>query len=272
MVRPPCHRRPDPFIIAEGSLPAYNLHTYLADILSISTFCILRSSADTLRLSGGVQLNTLDNAGSNVMSNFRQQLFHQFASQGLAASIDAFNTQYQPKKENRFNVDGITYEIGPARLDGDSITFEISSKIPQDELDDREDFASYFSAIQDFLKEDAKQPVASDMENIVQDVGGEETKERDYVRLRYSYLFHEMYSDAAITAAIARFQQDPEAHPVPDITNVNTLAGRVVLVCVGDFMQQEATTRMQRLIEANQEVRQTFGRHLTAGAGGTVSA
>ena len=110
------------------------------------------------------------------MSNFRQQLFHQFASQGLATSIDAFKTQYQPKKENRFNLDGITYEIGPARLDGDSITFEISSKIPQDELDDREDFASYFSAIQDFLKQDAKQPAAIDMENIVQEVGGDETK------------------------------------------------------------------------------------------------
>ena len=206
------------------------------------------------------------------MSNFRQQLFHQFASQGLATSIDAFKTQYQPKKENRFNIDGITYEIGPARLDGDSITFEISSKIPQDELDDREDFDTYFSAIQDFLKQDAKQPTAIDMESIVQEVGGEETKERDYVRLRYNYLFNEMYSDAAVAAAIARFQQDPVAHAVPDIANVNTLAGRVVLVCVKDFMQQEATTRMQRLIEANQEVRQSFGKHLTAEAGVTDRA
>ena len=219
-------------------------------------------------LGGGVApLSTLDNSGGDVMSNFRQQLFHQFASQGLVASIDTFKTQYQPKKENRFYIDGITYEIGPARLDGDSITFEISSKIPQDELDDREDFASYFSAIQDFLKQDAKQPVAIDMENIVQEMGGEETKERDYVRLRYNYLFNEMYSDAAVAAAIALFQQDPVAYPVPDITNVNTLAGRVVLVCVKDCMQQEATTRMQRLIEANQEVRQTFGKHLTAEAG-----
>jgi len=201
------------------------------------------------------------------MSNFRQQLFHQFASQGLVTSIEAFKTQYQPKKENRFNVDGITYEIGPARLDGDSLTFEISSKIPQDELDDREDCASYFSAMQDFLKHDAKQPTASDMESIVQEVGGDETKERDYVRLRYSYVFNEMYSDAAVAAAIARVQQDPTARPVPDITNVNTLAGRVVLLCVEDFMQQEATTRMQRLIEANQEVRQTFGKQLAAKAG-----
>ena len=204
------------------------------------------------------------------MATFRQQLFHQFASQGLAASIEAFKAQYQPKKENRFNIDGITYEIGPARLEGDSITFEISSKIPQDELDDREDFDTYFNTIQAFLKHDAKQPIAIDMENIVQEMGGEETKERDYVRLRYNYLFSEMASDVAVTAAIARFQQDPAAHPVPDIANVNTLAGRVVLVCVQDFMQQEATTRMQRLIEANQEVRQAFGKHLTAEAGATA--
>ena len=200
------------------------------------------------------------------MSTFRQQLFHQFASQGLAASIEAFNAQYQPKKENRFNFEGITYEIGPARLSEDSITFEISSKIPQDELDDRDDFASYFAAIQDFLKHDTKQPEAADMENIVQEIGGEETKERDYVRLRYRYAFHEMYSDAAITAEIARVQQDPTARPVPDITNVNTLAGRVVLLCVEDFMHQETTARMERLIAANQEIRQTFSKPVAAKA------
>ena len=201
------------------------------------------------------------------MATCRQQLFHQFASQGLAASIEAFNVQYQPKKDNRFNVEGITYEIGPARLNEDSITFEISSKIPQDELDDREDFTSYFAAIQHFLKHDAKQPEASDMENIVQEVGGEETKERDYVRLRYRYAFHEMYSDAAIAAEIARQQQDPSPRPIPEITNVNTLAGRVVLLCVEDCMHQETTARMQRLIEANQEVRQVFSKQLAGKAG-----
>jgi hypothetical protein len=81
-----------------------------------------------------------------------------------------------------------------------------------------------------------------------------------------------MYSDTAVAAAIARFQQDSAAYPVPDIANVNTLAGRVVLVCVQDFMHQEATARMQRLIEANQEVRQTFGKHLPAEAGVTDQA
>lgn len=198
------------------------------------------------------------------MATFRQQLFHQFASQGLVASIETFKAQHQPKKENRFNIDGITYEIGPARLHENSITFEISSKIPQDELAEREDFESYFAAIKQFLAHDAKQPAVADMDSIVQDIGGEETKERDYVRLGYRYAFEELYSDAAIAAEIQRFQENPDARPVPEVTNVNTLAGRVVLLCVEDAMRLEATARMQRLIEANQEVRQTLSKQLAS--------
>jgi hypothetical protein len=192
------------------------------------------------------------------MSNFRQQLFHEYASKGIGASVEAFQAKYQPKKESRFNVDGITYEIGPARLSGDSIEFEISSKIPQDELTDRSDFESYFAAIKEMLEHDTKQPEEIGMDNIVQDIGGEETKERDYVRLRYCYRFEEMYSNEAIAAEISRWQQNPAARPLPDIPNVNTIAGRVVMLCVEDFVRQEATTRMERLIDANQEVRQTF--------------
>jgi hypothetical protein len=194
------------------------------------------------------------------MANFRQQLFQEFASKGIAASIEAFNTKYQPKKDSRFNLDGITYEIGPARLNEDHIEFEISSKIPQDELTDRADFDSYFSAIKDILDSDTKRPTDIGMDNIVHDIGGEETKERDYVRLLYRYRFDELYTNEQIAAEIARVQQNPARRPLPEIPNVNTLAGRVLLLCVEDFMQQEATARMQRLIEANQQVRQAFPR------------
>ncbi len=201
------------------------------------------------------------------MSTFRQQLFHQFAAQGLRTSIAAFNAAYQPKKDQRFNVEGITYEIGPARLEGNSMLFEISSKIPQDELEDRNDFASYFHAIQEFLKADAKQPSAADMDNIVHDIGSDETKERDYVRLSYSYPLDDMYNEAAIQAVLARPEADTLTRPIPVITNVNTRAGRAVLLCVEDFMHQEATTRVQRLIAANQEVRQALGKPLALQAG-----
>jgi hypothetical protein len=192
------------------------------------------------------------------MSNFRQQLFQEFSTKGIIASVEAFQGKYQPKKESRFNVEGITYEIGPARLHEDHIEFEISSKIPQDELEDRDDFESYFAAIKQFLENDPKQPEEIDMDNIVHDIGGEETKERDYVRLRYRYRFDEMYSNEAVTQEIARVQKEPARRKLPEIPNVNTLAGRVLLLCVEDFMRQESTARMERLIVANEEVRERF--------------
>ena len=192
------------------------------------------------------------------MVNFRQQLFQEFATKGIIASVEAFQTKYQPKKESRFNVEGITYEIGPARLYEDNIEFEISSKIPQEELEDRDDFEIYFAAIKKVLEKDSKQPEEIDMDSIVQDVGGEETKERDYVRLRYRYRFDEMYSNEGIAQEVAKLQKNPAGRALPEIPNVNTMAGRVLLVCVEDFVREESATRMERLITANQEVREDF--------------
>jgi hypothetical protein len=42
------------------------------------------------------------------------------------------------------------------------------------------------------------------------------------------------------------------------------MAGRVLLLCVEDFMRQESTVRMERLIVANEEVRERF--HTKRGA------
>lgn len=192
------------------------------------------------------------------MSNFREQLFQQFASQGIAVSIDEFKSKYQPKKENRFNVEGITYETSPARVSQAGLEFEISSKIPQEEITDRSDFEAYFEAIKSVLASDTRRPAAIDMENIVHEVNGEEIKERDYVRLRYHYSFDEICDNEVVGTEVARLQKDPNARPLPHIPNVNTLTGKVVLICIEDFFRQEATLRMERLIEANQQVLQTF--------------
>jgi hypothetical protein len=192
------------------------------------------------------------------MPSFREQLFLQFACQGIDGSLDTFKSKYQPKKENRFNFDEITYETSPAKLSEGNLEFEISSKIPQDELLDRNDFESYFSAIKDAMGRDEKQPIATDMENIVHEVGGEELKERDYVRLRYRYSFDEVCSNDVIATELAKYQRDPSLRKLPEIANVNTLAGKLVLLLIEDFFQNEATTRMDRLIEANQQVRQSF--------------
>ena len=138
------------------------------------------------------------------MSNFREQLFQQFASQGIAESIDAFKTKYQPTKENRFNVDGITYEISLARVHPEGLEFEVSSKIPQEEIVDRSDFEAYFEAIKEVLANDSRHPAAMDMENIVHDGNGEEFKERDYVRLWYVYSFEEVCDNEAVGAEVGK--------------------------------------------------------------------
>ncbi|MEE8302164.1 MAG: hypothetical protein V3S24_06995 [Candidatus Tectomicrobia bacterium] len=190
------------------------------------------------------------------MSNFRKQLFHEFAAKGISTSVGLFKDKHQPKKESRFNVDGITYEIGPARLQEDHIEFEISSKIPQDELKDRSDFERYFSDIKGVLASDSKQPEEIGMDNIVHDLGSEEAKERDYVRLLYCFQFDDMYDPETLSTELERLQKDPSARELPDIPNVNTVAGRLLLLCVEDFVHQEATHLMDRLIEANQQVRQ----------------
>jgi hypothetical protein len=192
------------------------------------------------------------------MPSFREPLFLQFACQGIDGSLNTFKSKYQPKKENRFNFDEITYETSPAKLSEGNLEFEISSKIPQDELLDRNGFESYFSAIKDAIGRDEKQPIATDMENIVHEVGGEELKERDYVRLRYRYSFDEVCSNDVIATELAKYQRDPSLRKLPEIANVNTLAGKLVLLLIEDFFQNEATTRMDRLIEANQQVRQSF--------------
>lgn len=189
------------------------------------------------------------------MANFRQQLFQQFASQGIELSLESFKEKYQPKKENRFNVEGITYEASPAKINAGGIEFEISSKIPQEELN-RDDFESYFTEIKAVIERDDQVPEAIDMENIVHDVGGEDAKERDYVRLRYQYNIDEVCGTDVVEAELAKLQKDPTARTLPQIPNVNTMAGKVLLLCVEDFFRSEAATRMECLIMANQTVRQ----------------
>ena len=76
------------------------------------------------------------------MANFKQQFFLQFASLGLTELIADYRNRYEPKKGDRFNVEGITYEIGPAKITREGVEFEVSSKIPQDELPGNEIFRS----------------------------------------------------------------------------------------------------------------------------------
>jgi hypothetical protein len=193
---------------------------------------------------------------TETMTNFKQQFFLQFASLGLAELIADYRARHEPKKGDRFNVEGITYEIGPAKVIGAGIEFEISSKIPQDELASKADMQRYFEAVKALMTQSGETPLTIDMENIIREISEEETKERDYVKLRYCFAEQLLYSDDNVKAEIMRHQADPAKNPLPAIPGVNTLAGRVVLNLLKHNIQQQAQIVMDRLIQANEQTRQ----------------
>jgi hypothetical protein len=190
------------------------------------------------------------------MANFKQQFFQQFASLGLTELIADYRNRYEPKKGDRFNVEGITYEIGPAKITQDGIEFEVSSKIPQDELPGKADMVKYFEAVKTCMQRSGWVPLSIDMENIIREISEEETKERDYVKLRYCLAEHMLYDDAMVNAELKRLQEQPGAVKLPDIPGVNTVAGRVVLNLLKQNVQHQAQAIMDDLIKANEETRQ----------------
>jgi hypothetical protein len=190
------------------------------------------------------------------MANFKQQFFLQFASLGLTELIADYRTRYEPKKGDRFNVEGITYEIGPATMSREGIEFEVSSKIPQDELPSKADMVRYFEAVKALMTRAGKVPSSIDMENIIREISEEETKERDYVKLRYCLAENTLYDDNMVNTEMKRLQEQPGAVKPPEIPGVNTVAGRVVLSLLKQNVQRNAKAIMDELIKANEETRQ----------------
>jgi hypothetical protein len=190
------------------------------------------------------------------MANFKQQFFLQFASLGLTELIADYRTRYEPKKGDRFNVEGITYEIGPATMSREGIEFEVSSKIPQDELPNKADMVRYFEAVKALMTRAGKVPSSIDMENIIREISEEETKERDYVKLRYCLAENTLYDDNMVNTELKRLQEQPAAGKLPEIPGVNTVAGRVVLSLLKQNVQHHAKAIMDELIKANEETRQ----------------
>jgi hypothetical protein len=199
------------------------------------------------------------------MANFKQQFFQQFASLGLSELITEYRNHYEPKKGDRFNVEGITYEIGPATITAQGIEFEVSSKIPQDELPGKADMVKYFEAVKTLMQRSGWVPLSIDMENIIREISEEETKERDYVKLRYCLAEHTLYNDTMVNAELKRRQEQSGEAKLPDIPGVNTVAGRVVLDLLKHNVQRQAKAIMDDLIKANEETRQRV-RGTTAGA------
>ena len=189
------------------------------------------------------------------MATLKRILFSQFAGDGLTQLIGETQKMYTPKKGRRFNHENITYEISRPGVVEDNIEFEISSKIPQDELKDDKNMSGYFNAIKKILSKTKNKPVSIEMENIVWDSKKDTEKERDYVKLLYSYPLNDLYNDKDVMARFKKMTASEGSEALPDSLGALTPQGKIVLQTVKETVQNFARESIEQLINANKRVR-----------------
>ncbi|MBI5814077.1 MAG: hypothetical protein HZB29_00515 [Nitrospinae bacterium] len=161
--------------------------------------------------------------------------------------------KHTSKKENRFSIKGITYEIGPCKVENADFVFEISSKIPQDMLPRRTTIEKYFREVVKLMNKCAKRPAESKMENIVQSTAEVEYKERDYVKLIYQYKESDLYTMPEVEKRLKHHYA--KRIPIPDVPGIATPGGKIVLLLVEEAINEFATANVMDLVKANETVK-----------------
>ena len=188
------------------------------------------------------------------MATLKEILFGRFAGEGLSSLVVEMQKKYNPKKGRRFNHANITYEVSRPGLVDDSIQFEISSKIPQDNLKGDKDMKNYFKEIKKLIKKLKHKPVSVEMENIVLDPKKDSEKERDYVKLLYSYPLNDLYCDKEVLEKIEEIKSTDNKKSLPEIKGALTLQGNITLQLVKETIQKFARENILQLISANEQV------------------
>ena len=190
------------------------------------------------------------------MATLKQILFSKYADKGLGVIVEEMKKKYEQKKGRRFNYDNITYEVSRGGVVDENMQFEISSKIPQDELKGHKDMKVYFSEIQKLASKFKKKPVSIEMENIVLGTKKNAEKERDYVKLLYSYPLNGLYSDKEISKKINEINQQTKGEkPTSEGRDGLTRQGNLALQLVQESTQSFARQNIEDLISANKQAR-----------------
>lgn len=189
------------------------------------------------------------------MPSLKGLLFNQYAAEGLSALVEEMQSSYTAKKGRRFNNDNITYEISRPALKGNAIEFEISSKIPEDELKTPKEMQSYFDQMKKNLAKSKNKPESIERENIVWDSKKDTEKKRDYVKLQYRYPLDDLFDDKVVAKRHEKVMSGEADPSIPDSSSAFTKAGKVVLGVVRETMQQRGKDSLLELIEVNKKVK-----------------
>lgn len=202
------------------------------------------------------------------MGEVKNQLFLQHISKSLEEVRAEFRKKYTPKKDNRFLINGITYEIGACHIDSDGFLFEISSKIPQEILPKKMGIDKYFKEVVKLINRKPKKPVDCKMENIVKS-SEEEIKERDYVKLVYRYKESELYTPDEVEKKLRK--HIAKGIPIPDASGVATPMGKMVLHVLEESIKANTRQNMTDLLDANETIKKEIESKSKALTGGTAS-
>ena len=190
------------------------------------------------------------------MATLKQILFRKYADKGLDVIVEEMKKKYDKKKGRRFNYDNITYEVSRGGVVDENMQFEISSKIPQDELKGHKDMKGYFAEIKKLASSFKNKPISIEMENIVLGSKKNIEKERDYVKLLYSYPLNGLYSDKEISEKIKDMsQQTKGVKPTSARGDALTQQGNFALQLVQESTQSFARQNIEELIRANKQAR-----------------
>ena len=182
-------------------------------------------------------------------------LFLEYAVVGLNEQLKTLQNKYKLKKGRRFNDKNITYEIGVPKIIEDNIEFEVSSKIPQDELSSRERMKQYFEAVKGLLLKSDYKPASVKMENIIWDADKDTEKSRDYVKVNYRVGLQDLYSENEIAKEAEKVRKYPDKHNFPKVPGITSLQGRILLHAIKESIQKIGGETIRSFIEVNEKIR-----------------
>jgi hypothetical protein len=188
------------------------------------------------------------------MGQLRDQVFLHCVNKSLERVRSEFRGRFTPKKDNRFLIKGLTYEMSPCRIDSNLFIFDLSSKIPESLLAAKSKKGKYFKKVVALLKKEDKKPMAAKMENIVRNTKEEELKERDYVSVTYQFKESELYLVSDVQKRL-KYHQSKNI-PIPDVPGVATPSGKMVIILIEEGMAKSAKKVVQAMVKANDTVRQ----------------
>ena len=189
------------------------------------------------------------------MPTMKGLLFNQFATEGLNSLVEEMQSKYTTKKGRRFNHDNVTYEVSRPSLNDGAIEYEISSKIPEDEIKGTKEMQAYFQQIKKILSKGKSKPESIEMENIVWDSKKNTEKKRDYVKLLYKLPLDDLFDDKVVAKRHENILAGNKEADIPHSASAFTMAGNVVLADVRDTMHNIGRNNVDNLIDANKQVK-----------------